>query len=60
MDAASRVLILMIAVALLVGAVFVALDGNFTVEKIYQTNKNYYPSVTDQSVNKQVPDEKAR
>lgn len=52
MDAATRVFLLMIVVAVLGGLAVVAIKPDFRVEKIYQTNSNYYPAVTDQSLKK--------
>ncbi len=50
MDAASKLLILMVLMALLIGAAVRVINKDYNVENIYRTNKNYYPSVTDKSV----------
>ncbi len=52
MDAASKILILMIAVAIIAGAIISFVKKDHTVEQIYQTNENYYPSVTKKSISR--------
>ncbi len=50
MDATTRLFILMIIVAIVGGLAVITLNKDYRVEKIYQSNINYYPAVTDQSV----------
>lgn len=50
MDAATRLFLVMIIVSLIVGAIVVGLKKDFNVDSIYESNKNYYPSVTEQSI----------
>ncbi len=52
MDAATRVFLLMIAVAVIGGLAVVTLKSDFRVEQIYRSNSNYYPAVNDKSLKK--------
>jgi len=58
MDATTRLFILMIVIAIVGGLAVITIDKNYRVEKIYQSNASYYPSVTDQSVNAPNPSSK--
>jgi|GEM_PF-5156556 hypothetical protein len=52
MDAATRVFLLMIVVAVLGGLAVVTIKSDFRVEQIYRSNSNYYPAVNDKSLRK--------
>jgi hypothetical protein len=50
MDTASKILILMVLIALLVGTAVRLFNKNFTQEKIYESNRNYFPSITEKGI----------
>jgi hypothetical protein len=50
MSGSTKVFIIMIIFSLLFGAIIVLTNPDYRVKNIYESNKNYYPQITDESV----------
>lgn len=52
MDASAKLLIFMILLSLVLGGIVLLTSPEYRVKHIYQTNKNYYPQINDETVKK--------
>lgn len=52
MDAAAKLFIFMVLVSLVLGGIVLLTSPEYRVNYIYQTNKNYYPQINDETVRK--------
>jgi hypothetical protein len=50
MNAAAKVFIVMLLTSLLLGLIIFLTNPDYRVKNIYETNKNYYPQITEESV----------
>lgn len=53
MDASTKLFIFMLVVSLLLGTVVLLIFPEYRIQKIYQTNKNYYPQINEETVKKE-------
>lgn len=45
MDSTTRILVMMILIAVVFGVIVVKKNPDFRINKILETNKNYYPAL---------------
>jgi len=50
MDAAAKVFIVMLFASLLLGLIIFLTNPDYRVKNIYESNKNYYPQITEEAV----------
>lgn len=52
MDATTKTFIFILLASLILGILVLLIDPSYRIENIYQTNKNYYPQINEQSIKK--------
>lgn len=53
MDASTKLFIFMLVVSLLLGTIVILMFPEYRIDKIYQTNKNYYPQINEENIKKE-------
>ncbi len=52
MDAAAKIFVVMLVISLIVGTIVYILNPEYRIKNIYESNKNYYPQITEELVKK--------
>lgn len=50
MDATTKLFIFMLIISLLLGCIIIFVLPEYRIEKIYQSNKSYYPQINEESL----------
>ncbi len=53
MDSATKIFIFLLIISIIFGTVVILTHPEYRVKNIYQTNKNYYPQINDENLNKE-------
>jgi hypothetical protein len=54
MDGTTKLFIFMLIVSLIFGTIVLVTHPNYRVKNVYQTNKNFYPQVNENSVTQEL------
>ncbi len=54
MDAATKIFIFIFLLSLLIGTIVLILYPEYRINKIYLSNKSYYPQITEEIISKEI------
>jgi len=50
MDGTTKLFIFLLIFSLVIGTIVLITDPDYRVKKVYQTNKNFYPQVNEETI----------
>lgn len=53
MDGTTKLFIFLLIMSIFLGTIVILTHPDYRINNIYQTNKNYYPQINDESVSKE-------